>query len=128
MSDRSLLGDQLEDLAELAKRVVSRIRGIGSAEDFEASEDGRVLLDAICLVLLAIGEMVKKIEKNAGPEYLADYGSIPWKEIKGARDFMAHEYYRIDPAEVYRTCAEDIPKLIGVLEQMRKDLDDGPSS
>lgn len=39
---------------------------------------------------------------------------------------MAHDYFGIDAHEVFRTCTEDIPMLIGTLHKMRTDLDEGP--
>lgn len=128
MFDPMLLRDQLEDFAELVQRIVTRMEPIHSAEDFLTSEEGRIRLDSICLVLIAIGETVKKIEKTTGFDYLAHYDSIPWKKIKGARDFMAHEYFGVDPLVIYKTCIVDIPILAAVITQMQKDLNSDSKS
>ncbi len=125
MSDIGLLRDQLDDLIGLAELVIARASGVGSPAEFQATEGGRLRLDAICLVLLAIGESVKKVEKNMGPGYLDRYPSIPWRQIKGTRDFMAHEYFGVDPQEVFRTCTEDVPELLAVLHRMKRDLEGG---
>ena len=45
--------------------------------------------------LVLIGESAKVLDiKN--PDYLAKYPEIPWVEIIGLRNMIAHEYHHID--------------------------------
>jgi hypothetical protein len=46
--------------------VERRCRGIGSADDFLRDDEGLDRLDGITMMLIAIGETVKKIERVAG--------------------------------------------------------------
>jgi uncharacterized protein with HEPN domain len=57
--------------------------------------------------LVAIGEAVKGLSdslRNANPQ-------IPWAQIAGMRDVLAHDYYVIDEAVVLRTVDESLPQL-----------------
>lgn len=42
--------------------------------------------------------------REASPE-------IPWKDIAGLRDLIAHEYFRIDTHRVLEIVEQDLPPL-----------------
>lgn len=42
---------------------------------------------------------------------------IPWREIIGQRNILAHEYGQIDYELLYKTAADNIPELIIQLEK-----------
>lgn len=44
-------------------------------------------------------------------------GEIPWREIIGMRDILAHEYYDIDFRTLWKTIQKDLPPLKKVLKQ-----------
>ncbi len=43
--------------------MISRFGAISAAEDFADSEEGEGILDSICMLLIAIGESLKNIDK-----------------------------------------------------------------
>lgn len=43
--------------------------------------------------------------------------NIPWRQIIGQRNVLAHEYGQIDHNILYHTATEDIPNLIEQLDQ-----------
>ena len=45
-------------------------------------------LDAACMVLIAIGESVKTLDKLTEKELLPIYPSIDWKGVMGVRDII----------------------------------------
>ena len=47
-----------------------------------------MIKDVLCFNLLQIGELAKKFD----PNFVKEYGSTPWKEIKGMRDRIVHGY------------------------------------
>jgi uncharacterized protein with HEPN domain len=49
------------------------------------SDEGIDRLDAICVMLIAIGESCKHLDKITDGKLLARYPSIDWKGIKGKR-------------------------------------------
>ena len=44
-----------------------------------------VLLDATCMLLIAIGESLKNLDKTTDGKLLPTYPSILWKNVKGLR-------------------------------------------
>jgi uncharacterized protein with HEPN domain len=50
------------------------------------------------------------------------YPEIDWSDIKGIRNILAHDYFDIDPDEVYEICFKDIAVLKQTLEKIRYDL------
>ncbi len=68
-------------------------------------------LDAACMVLLAIGEAVKTLDKQTDKQLLPTYPSIDWKGIMGVRDIIAHHYFQVDPDAVFDILANDIEPL-----------------
>ena len=79
----------------------------------------RVLTLAVERSIEIIGEAAKRVSttfQTAHPE-------IPWREIIGQRNILAHEYGQIDHELLYKTAVEDIPELIDLLEDLMPPLD-----
>lgn len=63
--------------------------------------------NAISMSILQIGELAGHLSED-----FRDYhNEIPWRNIKGIRNFMAHEYGNLDTNVVWETVIEDIPRL-----------------
>ena len=61
-----------------------------------------------------IGEAARRVSRgmqNNNPQ-------IPWKEIIGLRNILAHEYGRVDHALLHATATKDVPALIAALEKL----------
>ena len=54
-----------------------------------------------------LGEAVK----NLNPETRESSPEIPWTDIAGLRDLIAHEYFRIDTQRVLAIVERDLPPL-----------------
>ncbi len=70
-----------------------------------------VLLDATCMLLIAIGESLKSLDKTTNGNLLSSYPSIPWKNIKGMRDIIAHHYFDIDADQILWIVKNEISPL-----------------
>lgn len=92
-----------------------------TAEDFLYSDEGTDKLDAICMMLIAVGEGIKKIDHHTNGELLARYPQIDWKGVKGVRNVIAHGYFDIDVEQVFDICQKDIPELISAIKVMLKE-------
>ncbi|WP_312811346.1 HepT-like ribonuclease domain-containing protein [Sedimentibacter sp.] len=62
---------------------------------------------AVSMTLINIGELVK----NISDETKKAYGNIPWREISGLRDIVAHKYQTLKMEDVYTTTIDDLPHL-----------------
>ena len=97
---QSIALDILADILSAIERLEERTRDIHSTDDFLSSTSGMVLLDATCMLLIAIGESLKNLDKVTNGELLPTYPSIPWKNVKGLRDIIAHHYFDVDAAQI----------------------------
>ena len=63
-------------------------------------------LDAACMVIIALGEAVKTLDKLTDKMLLPTYPSVEWKMVMVARDIMAHHYFDVDADEVFSILKE----------------------
>lgn len=122
MFDRQDLRSRLEDTLEALQRIPRRFEAIHSPDDFLAVEEGRDSLDAICMVLMAVGEAFRQLDQKTKGEWLSRYPQIPWRDVIGVRNVIAHGYFDIDAEQVFSICRDDIPQLIETVQLMIKEL------
>ena len=89
-NDRQTALHILNRIEEAINTVQIRNAVIRSADDFLETPEGKEKLDAACMVIEAIGESFKNLDKLTNNELLPMYPSIEWKEVKGVRDVIAH--------------------------------------
>ncbi|UPS44813.1 DUF86 domain-containing protein [Prevotella sp. E15-22] len=100
------------DQIELAiGRLQERTKNIRSVDDFLSTPGGMEKLDAACMVLIAIGESIKNLDKVSEGKLLPTYPSIPWKKVMGIRDIMAHHYFEVDADVVFGVISKELNPL-----------------
>jgi uncharacterized protein with HEPN domain len=72
----------------------------------EEFQENRQLRYSIERALEIIGEATS----NVSEEVKAQDETLPWREMRGLRNIVAHEYHRVDPARVWRVVTEDLPR------------------
>lgn len=77
--------------------------------------DDEIVFDAIRARLIEIGEAVKDL----GVELAATEPGIPWTEIAGMRDYLAHRYFDTTHALVMTTARSDVPLRAAAIQRMR---------
>ena len=95
---------------------------ISKADDFMLSPEGMFTLSGVCMQLIFIGESVKSIDSKTDSQYLAKYPSIPWSDIMGLRNIIAHEYHRIDEDEIFHVIISDLQPLLEEVRKMKSEL------
>ena len=108
---KSIAIDILEDILSAIERVEERTKDIQTIDDFLCSSSGMVLLDATCMLLIAIGESLKNLDKTTEGKLLPTYPSIPWKNVKGMRDIIAHHYFDVDAGQILWIVKNEIEPL-----------------
>lgn len=103
--------DILEDTLSAIERVEERTKDIHTIDDFLGSSSGMVLLDATCMLLIAIGESLKNLDKTTEGKLLQLYPDVPWKNVKGLRDIIAHHYFDVDAAQILWIVKNEIGPL-----------------
>lgn len=86
MHDIAKISNLLEKIEESLIVITDRSENIMAVNDFLTSQSGILLLDGICMKLIAVGESIKNLDKLSNKELLIHYPAIPWKEIMGMRD------------------------------------------
>jgi len=122
MPDMSLIREKLVQIEESLNRIARRSSGIRSPEDFTANDDNLDKLDAIAMMLIAVGESFKKIYLETDGQYLVKYPEIDWHGIIGLRNVLAHDYFDIDAEEIHKICRRDIPKLLNTVQRMLREI------
>jgi uncharacterized protein with HEPN domain len=79
------------------------------------------------MMLVAIGENLKILDKITKGELLRRYPQVDWSGAKGMRDIISHRYYHIDPLIVFNGCQEKIPGLVQTINFMLEELADDPA-
>jgi uncharacterized protein with HEPN domain len=106
---------------EAILRIERRFSGIETPLDFISTDVNHDKLDAIAMLLIAVGESFKKIDKETEGIFLTKYPDIDWKGVIGVRNVLAHDYFDIDVEQIYKICYRDIPQLKKALEHMLKE-------
>lgn len=122
MFDKELVLDIISTIEEVLYTIQTRTTSINTSDDFLNSDAGMILLDSVCMKLVAVGESVKNIDKITNKKLLCEYKDINWKDVMGMRDIIVHHYFDIDADQICRTLKEDIPPLLDVLHKIRIDL------
>lgn len=121
---KSIALDILEDILSAIEKLEERTKDIHSVDDFLCSSSGMVLLDATCMLLIAIGESLKNLDKTTDGVLLPTYPSIPWKNVKGLRDIIAHHYFDVDASQILWIITNEISPLKKAIcyfiEQLKK--------
>lgn len=119
---KSIAIDILEDTLSAIERVEERTKDILTIDDFLCSSSGMVLLDATCMLLIAIGESLKNLDKTTEGKLLPTYPSIPWKNVKGMRDIIAHHYFDVDAAQILWIVKNEISPLKAAIQYFISEL------
>ena len=119
---QSIALDILADIWSAIEKLEERTISIHSVDDFLSSTSGMVLLDATCMLLIAIGESLKNLDKVTNGELLPTYPSIPWKNVKGLRDIIAHHYFDVDAAQILWIIKNEISPLKEAIRFFINDL------
>ncbi len=117
--DKEIVSDTLSQICEAIDNIKEWSREIKSGDDFVTSSDGMRTLAAVCMLLEAIGEGVKKIDKRTESQLLRVVcPEIPWKNIMGMRDHIAHGYFNIDADFVFDVVNSDLEPLKEAVEKI----------
>ena len=93
--------------------VIASAAAIASHLDRGGLDDGLVF-DAVRVRLIEIGEAVKDID----PERLADEPTVPWSDVAGMRDHLAHRYFDTAHSIVQATVDHDLPPLVAAAKRL----------
>lgn len=79
-----------------------------------------LVYDAIRVRLIEIGEAVKGLSV----ELLATEPQLPWPQIAGMRDRLAHRYFDVSPDIIQGTIDNDLPVLAAAIDRLSRRITD----
>ncbi len=94
--------DLLIGIIDLCESIKSAVAG-KSLNEFEQDD---ILSDAVAYRLAAIGEECKELSEDVKSQH-----DLPWKQIIGMRNRLAHDYFGSAPKVVYETATGDLEPL-----------------
>ena len=103
------------DMIEACEHIARFVAGSERA-DFETWSLQRAAVERMLLVLGEAGKCVP-------PEIRLRASDVPWRDVAGLRDRLAHAYADIDPDILWRTATIDAPRIEPALRRLLADLD-----
>ena len=102
--------ERLEDALSAARATISFTAGL----TLPALQADPKTLAAIKYELLVLGEALGSVSESlrqSAPQ-------LPWPQIRGLRNVVTHEYFRVSPAVLFQVVTADLPILIPQLERL----------
>jgi uncharacterized protein with HEPN domain len=103
---RLRLADYLSHMLEAARLAREYVADLAKAEFV----NDRRTQQAVVLNLITIGEAASRIVNDYG-SFAATHSEIPWAQMRGMRNRMAHGYFDIDLNIVWDTVKSSLPEL-----------------
>lgn len=112
----------LKKILQTVERIIDKSEEIASPSYYLLSPSGMERLESTCMLLIAIGEGVKGVDKLTDKKLFAQYPVVDWKGVMGMRDIIAHHYFDLDAEIVYNVIKNDLPLLRSTLSQIIKTI------
>ena len=98
--------DYLEHVLDAIHRINRYVAGMDHAA-FLANEEKQ---DAVIRNIEIISEAARNIMRKY-PEFASSHPELPWGSTYGMRNVVAHGYFKVDLAIVWKTIQSDLPRL-----------------
>ena len=98
------------DMRTAAQEILEFMQGVSQA-DFERNNQLRYAVER---QLMVIGEAARHVSD----EFQEQHPEIPWLQIIGQRNVLAHDYGEILVERVWLTATKSLPELLASLDQI----------
>lgn len=98
------------DMVEAIRLALSYVEGVTKDEflvDIQCQ-------DSVIRRLEIVGEAARRVST----EFCLAHPELPWSEMIGMRNFLAHEYDDVDLDIVWRTVVGELPDVLVALEKL----------
>lgn len=100
--------DRLRDIEAALEAIAGHLRR-GDLTD-------GLVFDAVRIRLVEIGEAVKRLPEDVA----AREPDIPWRDIAGMRNLLAHHYFDTSHAVLQGTVEHDLPALAAAVRRLQR--------
>jgi uncharacterized protein with HEPN domain len=91
---------------------------------FDAFAADKRTIEAVQFNLIVIGEAARYVPDDV----VSKHPEVPWREMRGLRNVIAHTYFSVSLPVVWTTITADLPPLAKLLEAIRIAENNGESS
>lgn len=109
---REVVLDTLFQIQGAIENLMKWNQGITDMNDLLMSPSGMQDLAGNCMTIMAIGEGFKKIDKYTDGKLLPLRSEIPWPQVFGLRNRIAHGYFDIDIDIISEVINNDLQPLL----------------
>ncbi len=100
-----------ERIGDMVRHANEAIAVMGDTE-FPEFCDNRQLQLMIFYLVAVVGEAASKCNANT----LRRYPGILWHQVRGTRNHLVHDYYKVDLLTVYEIVVDHLPLLVSALQ------------
>ena len=95
----------LEHIVRYCQEVQMAVNRFGRDEKIFSHDP--VYMNSCSMPMLQMGELAKKLSDS----FIASKPDIPWRQIKGMREFFAHDYHSMNKHVIWMTIINNVPQL-----------------
>ena len=115
-SKRERVINIFQQIENAIKQLKEWNANIVTADDYYMSPDGMQKLAASCMLIEAIGEGIHQIDEITEGKLLPERPEIPWEDVIGIRNHIAHGYFDIDGEVVLTVVQQDLDPLFEAIK------------
>lgn len=108
----------LQKIKQTLERIIANSKEIDSYQYYYLTPAGMERLESTCMLLIAVGESIKGIDKLTNKELLTQFPEIDWKGAMGIRDIIAHHYFDLDAEIVYNVVKINLPDMLTTINSI----------
>lgn len=106
----------LDDILE----AIAKIESYTSGMNFDSFSANDLVIDAVIRNIEVIGEAANKLSE----EIKEQHSQVPWQQIIGTRNKVAHEYFGVDLQIIWHTLQEELPDFQTQIKEIHSQLTD----
>lgn len=109
---REVLLDTLLQVKEAIENLLAWNKGITDMNQLLQMPSGTQALAGNCMTIMAVAEGFRKIDKATDGQFLPLRPEIPWRQVFGLRNRIAHGYFDIDVDIISEVINNDLQPLL----------------
>jgi len=107
---------RLRHILDCIEKIEYLTRTLYTQDNFE---EKWIEQDAIIRNLEIIGEA----SVNISDELKQRYPDVSWREMRGMRNFVTHQYFGVELSDIWSTAVNDIPLLKKQIKEIAEDIE-----
>lgn len=116
LEKREILLDTLQQIRQSCENLMSWNKDVKDMKVLLNSSTGMQDLAGNCMTVMAIEEGFRKIDKITDGKFLILRPEIPWNQVFGLRNRIAHGYFDIDVDVISDVVNNDLQPLLEAID------------